>query len=37
LNFTRVVSSILYFIEYSAPFFTLKMMLKYTLYTIHGR
>jgi hypothetical protein len=26
-----------YFIEYSAHFFTLKMMLKYSLHTIHGR
>jgi len=26
-----------YFIEYSAHFFTSKMMLKYSLHTIHGR
>ncbi len=26
-----------YFIEYSALFFTLKKMLKYSLHTIHGR
>jgi hypothetical protein len=28
---------ILYFIEYSVYFFTWKMMLKYSLSTIHGR
>jgi hypothetical protein len=28
---------LLYFIEYSVHFFTLKMMLKYSLRTIHGR
>jgi len=30
-------SQIPYFIEYSVLFFTLKMMLKYSLHTIHGR
>ncbi len=29
--------AVLYFNEYSANFFTLKMMLKYSLRTIHGR
>jgi hypothetical protein len=26
-----------YFVEYSVQFFTLKMMLKYSLHTVHGR
>jgi len=29
--------SLPYFIKYSAHFYTLKMMLKYSLHTIHGR
>ncbi len=28
---------LLYFIKYSAHFFILKMMLKYSLHTLHGR
>jgi hypothetical protein len=31
------ISQILYFIEYSEHFITLRMMLKYSLSTIHGR
>jgi hypothetical protein len=33
----KILSLISYFIKYSAHFFTLKMMLKYSQYTIHGR
>jgi hypothetical protein len=29
--------AVVYFIKYSAHFFTLKMMLKYSLHIIHGR
>jgi hypothetical protein len=36
-NCRALYKSVLYFIEYSAPFFTLKMMLKYSLHTVHGR
>jgi hypothetical protein len=32
-----VTKKIPYFIEYSVHFFTLKMMLKYSLHTIHER
>ncbi len=32
-----LIIKLLYFIEYSVHFFTLKMMLKYSLRTIHGR
>jgi len=35
--FNKPASVILYFIKYSAHFFTLKKMLKYSLHTIHGR
>ncbi len=34
LSFSNLL---LYFIKYSAHFYTLKMMLKYSLHTIHGR
>ncbi len=37
LNLIRIKFYLLYFIKYSAHFFTLKMMLKYSLCTIHGR
>jgi len=36
-NFQIYVCRILYFIKYSVPSFTLKMMLKYSLSTIHRR
>ncbi len=36
-DFFEKFQLLLYFIEYSAHFFTLKMMLKYSLRTIHGR
>jgi hypothetical protein len=31
------ITSLPYFIEYSSHFFTLKMILNYSLHTIHGR
>jgi hypothetical protein len=33
----KVCLLVLYFIEYSVHFFTLKMLLKYSMPTIHGR
>jgi hypothetical protein len=33
----KLIPKLPYFIEYSAHFFTLKKMLKYSLRTIHGR
>ncbi len=32
-----ILDEVPYFIEYIAHFFILKMMLKYSLHTIHGR